>query len=70
MQPVLCVQLLLFFFFFTSNVYFFPLKRTFEYRVSEAVQGNIFDYVHTATECGFQPCVVLIEVMMWLWVYC
>lgn len=48
----------------------FPLKRAFEYRVSEAVQGNIFDYVHTATECGFHPCLVLNMVMMWLWVYC
>lgn len=46
------------------------LKRAFEYRVSEAVQGNIFDYVHTATECGFQPSLVLNVVIMRLWVYC
>jgi len=26
--------------------------------VSEAVQGNIVEYVHTATECGYEPCLL------------
>lgn len=39
MQSFLCVQL-----FFQCKGVLFPLKRAFEYRVSEAVQGNLIDY--------------------------